>query len=195
MSTAAAAAVILPPLPCRSPATATPILPLLQSSSSCRISVAATGEQRSSRAAGLGWYGVQCRQSPTQKSSVGIKICQPNRRLFDMSPDRRHVADMSPYPAKSFHADILHQDEVFPSTKKVTKQYGRRYERQKVLAQSLQIRVIMILFVTPLLDIGYSVLLPPPLNIHFRTRIHSNHAGRATSGSRKLHNQNDNSKF
>ena len=109
--------------------------------------------------------------------------------------DRRHVADMSlTYPAKAFHVEILHQNEVFPSTKKVAKLYGRRYERQKVLAQSLQIRVIMILFVTPLLDIGYSVL-PPPLNIHFRTSIHSNHAGRATSGSRKSHNQIGNSKF
>jgi hypothetical protein len=68
------AAVILLPLPRRSSATATSILPLVQSSSSCRMGVAAAGERRSSGAAGLGWYGVKCQQSPTQKSRVGVKM-------------------------------------------------------------------------------------------------------------------------
>jgi len=55
-SAAAAAAAILPLLPHHSPAAATPILPLLQSSSIGRMGVAAAGERQSSGAAGLGLW-------------------------------------------------------------------------------------------------------------------------------------------
>ena len=108
-TTADAAAAIPSSLPHCSPTPAMPILQLLQSSSSCRMGVAAVGEQRSSGVAGLGVAGVgggwwifvctiQCLQSPTQKSCVGAKICQPRHacrsKIGNFLTCCRHVANI-----------------------------------------------------------------------------------------------------
>ena len=78
-----------------------------------------------------------------------------------MSPNRRHVADMSlTYPAKSLYAEILHQDEVFPSTKKsLSNEKIREAESARSVPPDKSNHDFI---VTPLLDIGHSVLLPPP---------------------------------
>ena len=73
------------PLPRCSPATPTPIAHPVTAT---RMGVAAAGERRSSRVGvgvvgvGGGWWifvctTLRCRQSPTQKSCVGAKICRP----------------------------------------------------------------------------------------------------------------------
>ena len=101
---------ILPSLPRRSPSAAMPILPLLQSSSSGKMGVAAGGQSSGAveqQGWGCGcawcvvdlcvyvrsWYGVQCRLDPTQNSCVGGIFVSAPTRILSSIWCCQHVAD------------------------------------------------------------------------------------------------------